>query len=68
MVPCKTVMQIAMRLRTDSSGTGKLKHNLYNISGLAIRAHSPTVNPSTIRAYVMELLIQCLRTLGLGLG
>ena len=52
MVPCKTVMQFAMKLRTDSSGTGKLNHNLYSINGHATPAHAPTVNPSTIRGYV----------------
>ena len=64
MVPCKTVMQLAMKLRTDSSGTGKLNHNLCSIIGLTIPDYAPTVNPSTIRAYVTELrLIQCLMTL-----
>ena len=53
MVPCTTVMQFAMKLRTDSSGTGKLNHNLYSIiNGHTTPAHAPTVNPSTIRAYV----------------
>ena len=48
MVPCKTVMQLAMKVRTDSSGTGKLDHNLYSISGHTIPAFAPTVNPSKI--------------------
>ena len=57
-------MSTDVEVEVDSSGTGKLNHNLYSISELTIPAHAPTVNPSTIRAYVTELrLIQCLRTL-----
>ena len=43
MVPCKTVMQLAMKQRTDSSGTGKLNHNSYSINGHTTPAHAATL-------------------------
>ena len=68
MVPCKTVMQLAMKLRTDSSGTGKLNHNLYSIVGtqhplMPLRWTLLQLGPMLRNFYTMPL-----GTLGPGLG